>query len=90
MEQNIIVHYYEDTDNELRCNLTIPNIEKFNKMKKDLIFFKYEIDTESNKIVINVEKNKHSFSNDLLFKKTKQTKCFDEILFIIKIFLHSM
>jgi uridine kinase len=87
---DIIVHYYEDTDNELRCNLTIPNIEKFNKMKKDLTIFNYEIDTESNKIFINVEKTNFLFSNDLLFEKTKQTKCFDEILFIIKIFLHSM
>jgi uridine kinase len=87
---DIIVHYYENEGNDLRCNLTIPNIEKFNKMKKDLIFFKYEIDTESNKIVINGETNKVSFSSDSISEKTKQTKCFDEILFIIKIFLQSL
>jgi rRNA maturation protein Rpf1 len=86
---DIIVHYYENEENDLRCNLIIPNIEKFNKMKRDLNIFNYEIDTESNKILINGETNNVSFSSDSISEKTKQTKYYNEILFIIKLFLQS-
>jgi len=58
-------------------------------MKKDLTIFNYEIDTESNKIVINGETNRVSFSSDSISEKTKQTKYYNEILFIIKLFLQS-
>lgn len=86
---DIVIHYYEDADSELRCELTIPNICKFNKMKKDLIFFKYEIDTELNKIFV-----KGKLTNSLIIEKgsisekEEQNKYYAEILFIIKIFLH--
>lgn len=86
---DIIIHYYEDNKNKLKCYLTIPNIESLNKMKRDLKFFNYEIDTESNKILIDDETENSGFnSNDP--PSEKERGYYNDILHIIKIFLHSI
>ena len=86
---DIIIHFYENEKSDLNCFLTINDLIKFNKMKKDLIFFKYKIDSDKNQIFI--DKDKPSFiSKDILMDNYNKNKYYSEILFIIKLFLQAI
>lgn len=86
---DIIIHFYENENSDLNCFLTINDLIKFNKMKKDLIFFKYKLDPDKNQIFI--DKDESSFiSKNILLENYNKNKYYSEILFIIKLFLQAV
>lgn len=89
---DILINFYENSDEELNCNLRVNDSKKFNKMKKDLLFFNYKLNMASNSICLqNDLLTSDNFLKDIQinFENDRTVRFYKNILFLLKIYLQN-